>query len=158
MDKIYRVVGYVKLAKLWERSRDNAIRLHNQFFTEKFSNIENVELKGVFIDITGNKQIYKRCEMVKLLRLCKCGKVDIISTPSRAYLAANSEELCFLLKFIFDLPFNIDIVTDDDDRKINTLENIEKQRESLKNMAETYVKFNRAEYEGWLKKLVNYSQ
>lgn len=112
-------------------------------------------LHDVYIDITGNKNIYKRKEMVRLLKDCLDGKVDLISTPTRAYLAANSEHLCFLLKFLFDLPYRIDIVTDDDDRKIDTVLNIEQQTQMLKKMANNYVALQEQEYREWKNKLMD---
>ena len=35
------------------------------------------KLVGVYIDITGNKEIYKRPEMVHLLKDCKNGSIQI---------------------------------------------------------------------------------
>lgn len=152
--KRFRVAGYIKLAKLWERSKDQAMELHRAYYEEKFADNPEMELQEVYVDITGNKHIYKRKEMVRLLRDCRDGKIDLITTPTRAYLAANSEHLCFLLKFLFDLPNRIDIVTDDDDRKIDTVQNIEKQTELLKKMAENYVAIQEEEYNEWKKKLL----
>ena len=59
---------------------------------------------GVYIDITGNKEIYKRPEMVHLLQDCKKGIVNLIFSQTRAYLAANTCDFCFLLKYLFDIP------------------------------------------------------
>ena len=56
----FRVAGYVKLAKLWEKNRDNAIMLHNQYFTERFQNEANYRFARAYIDITGNKNIRQR--------------------------------------------------------------------------------------------------
>lgn len=44
-------------------------------------------------------------------------------------------------------------MTDDDDRKIDTVQNIEKQTELLKKMAENYVAIQEEEYNEWKKKL-----
>ena len=32
MNENYRVGGYVKLAKLWERKREEAIQLHEEYY------------------------------------------------------------------------------------------------------------------------------
>lgn len=71
MDHRYKVGGYVKLAKLWERSKDAAVAYHSSYYAEKFKTDSDKKLVGVYIDITGNKEIYKRPEMVHLLKDCK---------------------------------------------------------------------------------------
>ena len=64
MDRKYKVSGYVKLAKLWERFKDAAVAYHSSYYAEKFRDDADKRLVGVYIDITGNKEIYKRPEMV----------------------------------------------------------------------------------------------
>ena len=110
MDRKYKVGGYVKLAKLWERSKDAAVAYHSSYYAEKFRDDADKRLVGVYIDITGNKEIYKRPEMVHLLKDCKKGAVNLIFSQTRAYLAANTCDFCFLLKYLFDLPMRVDIV------------------------------------------------
>ena len=149
MEEQYRLAGYVKLAKLWEKSREQAIPLHNEYFQQKCESDSRFLLQDVYVDITGNKHIYKRPEMVRLLRNCTRGKIDVIMTPTRAYLAPNSEEFCFFIKFLFDIKYRIELVTDDEERRIDTLLNPENQKGSLKRMAETYVALERAEYDRW---------
>ena len=100
-------------------------------------------LVGVYIDITGNKEIYKRPEMVHLLKDCKNGSVNLIFSQTRAYLAANTCDFCFLLKYLFDLPMRMDIVTDDDDQRIDTILDVENQRQNLKELAEKYTSIRR---------------
>lgn len=90
MDRKYKVGGYVKLAKLWERSKDAAVAYHSSYYAEKFRDDADKRLVGVYIDITGNKEIYKRPEMVHLLKDCKKGAVNLIFSQTRAYLAANT--------------------------------------------------------------------
>lgn len=151
--KKYRVGGYVKLAKLWERAKDDAVTYHSKYYLEKFKNDSDMELVGVYIDITGNKEIYQRPEMVHLICDCMSGKVNLIFAQTRAYLAPNVSSFCFLLKYLFDAPNRIDIVTDDDDQRIDTILNIELQRESLRMLAENYVKIRNSDYERWKMKL-----
>lgn len=107
----------------------------------------------MYIDITGNKHVYKREQMVALLKSCMDQEIDVIITPSRAYLAPNSQEFCYLLKFLFDLPRPIDIVSDDDDYRIDTILNVENQKENLWAMAEKFIQLDPAEYEDWKKQL-----
>ncbi len=90
MDSKYKVGGYVKLAKLWERSKDAVVAYHSSYYAEKFKDDTDKELFGVYIDITGNKEIFKRPEMVHLLRDCKKGKINLISSQTRAYSVSTS--------------------------------------------------------------------
>lgn len=83
MDRKYKVGGYVKLAKLWERSKDAAVAYHSSYYAEKFRDDADKRLVGVYIDITGNKEIYKRPEMVHLLKDCKKGAVNLIFSQTR---------------------------------------------------------------------------
>ena len=138
MDRKYKVGGYVKLAKLWERSKDAAVAYHSSYYAEKFRDDADKRLVGVYIDITGNKEIYKRPEMVHLLKDCKNGSVSLIFSQTRAYLAANTCDFCFLLQYLFDMPMRVDVVTDDDDQRIDTILDVDNQRQSLKELAEKY--------------------
>ena len=154
MSTALRVGGYVKLAKLWEKNRASAVELHLAYFEERCGSDESLQLKDVYIDITGNKHVYKREQMVALLKSCMDQEIDVIITPSRAYLAPNSQEFCYLLKFLFDLPRPIDIVSDDDDYRIDTILNVENQKENLRAMAEKFIRLDPGEYEDWKKRLL----
>lgn len=140
---------------MWERSREEAVALHTAYFQELCASEDGITLQDVYIDITGNKHIYKRQEMVRLLRSCLSGEVDVIRTPTRAYIAPNSEEFCYLIKYLFDLSQRIDIITDDNDRRIDTLLNVENQRECLYRMAESFVNLDISEYGEWVRNLEN---
>lgn len=153
--KKYRVCGYVKLAKLWERKREEAIKLHTEFFNSVIDGFENAKLVGIYIDITGAKHIYKRKEMVRLLRDVTSGRVDIILMQTRAYLAANYDEFCYIIYYLFNRNSRIDIITDDDDiYKIDTLSNLDGQREALLKMAQDYVAIKRGSYTYWKDELI----
>ena len=115
MDRKYKVGGYVKLAKLWERSKDAAVAYHSSYYAEKF----------------------------------RKGAVNLIFSQTRAYLAANTCDFCFLLKYLFDLPMRVDIVTDDDDQRIDTILDVENQRQNLKELAEKYTSIRRKDYLEW---------
>ena len=49
MDHRYKVGGYVKLAKLWERSKDAAVAYHSSYYAEKFRDDADKRLVGVYI-------------------------------------------------------------------------------------------------------------
>ena len=70
MNQMFRVAGYVKLAKLWERSADKAMIYHRAYYQEKYEASECFVLKDVYVDITGQKEISRRPEMLRLLRDC----------------------------------------------------------------------------------------
>ncbi|MBQ7644089.1 MAG: hypothetical protein IJS84_03595 [Spirochaetales bacterium] len=150
---VYKVGAYVKLAKLWERKRDSAIRLHNEYYREKYRSDNQMSLYGVYVDITGNKEIWKRPQMIQLLMECRSGHVNCIATQTKAYLAANTEDLFFLLHYLFTLPKRIEIVTEDPQFNINTIEDEESQRESLSTAASKYTKVESYRYVSWLNEI-----
>ena len=80
--KVYRVAGYVKLAKLWERSREQAIKYHNEYYRNKFLDVPEMDLVDVFIDITGSKHMRNRPQMIRLIAECMAGRVDCIATQT----------------------------------------------------------------------------
>ena len=58
-------------------------------------------------------------------------------------------DFCFLLKYLFDLPMRVDIVTDDDDQRIDTILDVDSQRQSLKELAGKYTSIRRKDYLEW---------
>ena len=64
MDRRYNVGGYVKLAKLWERAKDAAVAYHSSYYAEKFRDDADKRLVGVYIDITGNKEIEEKADEI----------------------------------------------------------------------------------------------
>lgn len=152
---IIKVAGYVKLAKLWERSAPQAIEYHNDYYALKFSDATKYSLVGVFIDITGKKEIYNRSEMLRLLHECEKGNVDLIAAQTRGYLAANTKEFCYLIHFLASLDKNIEIVTEDESYNINTAKNIDSQKEALQKMAEDYIALNPQDYVEWYSAVKN---
>ena len=149
MKNKYRVAGYVKLAKLWERSSEEVICYHHDYYNSKYEENGNMYLVDVYIDITGQKELRKRPEMVRLLADCLRDKVNCISTQTKAYLAANNREFFYLLHFLFTRKPGIQIVTEDKNYHINTIENHENQKEALRSMVADYVKLNPADYSDW---------
>ena len=155
MNENYRVGGYVKLAKLWERKRDEAIQLHEQYYEEMFKSTPDMELVDVYIDITGNKNIWKRPGMLQLIKDCQNKKVNCIATQTKAYLAANTEDFFFLIYYLFTMPSRVDLVTEDADYNINTIVNAEHQREELLAAAKKYISVEPARYLEWVNKIAD---
>lgn len=69
MDHRYKVGGYVKLAKLWERSKDAAVAYHSSYYAEKFKTDSDKKLVGVYIDITGIRKF------INARKWCICSKI-----------------------------------------------------------------------------------
>jgi len=148
-----KVAGYVKLAKLWERSKEKAIAFQHRYYEEKYADDEEFELVGVYIDITGQKEIAKRPQMLQLMHDCALGKVDVIAAQTKGYLAANTGEFSYLVKFLFDLDPPIDLITEEEAYQIDTISNPENQREALQAMVDKIVAMNPTEYVLWLKEI-----
>ena len=55
----------------------------------------------------------------------------------------------FLLQYLFDMPMRVDVVTDDDDQRIDTILDVDNQRQSLKELAEKYTSIRRKDYLEW---------
>ena len=146
---IFKIGAYVKLAKLWEKHADAAIPMHHKYFERKYNGVKDSELVDVYIDITGKKHIYQREAMVRLLSDCKDGKVNTIVSQTRAYLAANHQEFCFLIRYLFSLSQYIDIVTEDKEYKIDTITDRDNQREELERMTDALVRLKPSVYREW---------
>ena len=58
MDRKYKVGGYVKLAKLWERSKDVAVAYHSSYYAERFRDDVDKRLVGVYILITFSRPFW----------------------------------------------------------------------------------------------------
>ena len=149
MSREYKVAGYVKLAKLWERSRDEAIELNRAYYEEKKFNNPNMQLVDVYIDITGQKQIYKRPEMLRLIHDVKQGKIDCIAVQTKGYLAANTMEFCYLLLLLWDINPQVELVSEDIEYRLDTIANIDGQRKELKKMALIYMTLDPKAFETW---------
>ena len=97
MDRKYKVGGYVKLAKLWERSKDAAVAYHSSYYAEKFRDDADKRLVGVYIDITGNKEIYKRPESVLTHKKEQQIKIEGEFKPTVDCLCATRRRLIAVL-------------------------------------------------------------
>lgn len=154
-EKIYRIGGYVKRAKLNLRNSEDVKAFHRGIFERRFGGFVDGTLVDVYIDITGYKETYKRPEMLRLMRDCANGKVNLIFSETKGYLAANTREFCYWLHFIFNVEQRVDIITDDSDFNINTILNEEHQREALIKMAEDYIYLNPPDHQRWLSSVVS---
>ncbi len=154
-EPVYRIGGYVKRAKLNLRNKDEVIAFHRGIFERRFGGFEDGTLVDVYIDITGCKETYKRPEMLRLMRDCADGKVNLIFSETKGYLAANTREFCYWLHFIFNVKQRVDIVTDDSQFNINTISNADHQREALEKMAEDYIYLNPPDHQRWLSEVIS---
>ena len=149
-----QVAGYVKLAKLWERNRKQAIAYQNEYYRKIYTDNDFFTLVGVYVDITGRKEIKNRPEMIRLLTDCTNGQIDQIVVQTKGYLAANTREFCYLIKFLFELPHRVDILSFDADYHIDTLSDTDNQRAELYRMAEEYSKLNPGVYPVWKSEII----
>lgn len=154
MDKMYKVAGYVKLAKLWEMRRKEALVYHRQYYVKKYRDLPQFKLVDVFVDITGERHMAKRKEMLRLIKQCMDGNVDCIAAQTKAYLSADTREFCYLIKMLSELDQGIELITEDTDYHIDTLTNAENQKEALLEMAEKYIALNPADYDLWYQNII----
>ena len=154
-ESVYMIGGYVKRAKLNLRNKDEVIAFHRGIFERRFGGFGDGILVDAYIDITGNKETYKRPEMIRLMRDCADGKINLIFSETKGYLAANTREFCYWLHFIFNLKHRVDIITDDSQFNINTIINEDNQREALIKMAEDYIYLNPPDHQRWLSSVVS---
>lgn len=154
-EKKYRIGGYVKRAKLNLRNSEDVKAFHRGLYERRFGGAEDGILVDVYIDITGYKETYKRPEMLRLMRDCAAGKVNLVFSETKGYLAANTQEFCYWLHFIFHTEHRVDIITDDSQFNINTILNEDNQREALMKMADDYIYLNPEDHKKWLKRVVS---
>lgn len=150
MDKI-KVAGYAKLAKLWENRREEVICFHERYYEELFENSEVFELVGIYVDITANRDIYRRKEMSWLIKACFDGKVDCIVAQTKGYFAANLRDFSYLFKYLMDAGNGgIDFMTEDKDEfHIDTFLNDDDQKGALKEMVEQFISLYPEDYSKW---------
>ena len=149
MSKTYKIAAYVKLAKLWERSKDEAIALQQEMYSQKEWNIPDAELVELYIDITGQKEICKRPAMLKLINDVQFGDINCLFVQTKGYMAANTREFCFLLRFLWELNPDFHLLTEDSDYNINTIKNEDNQKEALLRMADTFIGLAPSAYHEW---------
>lgn len=149
----FNIACYVKLAKLWQKRKDKIPDYYMNLFGKKFSSYANFKLTDVYIDITGENKTYKRPEMIRLLFDIKRQEVNCIYTQTQAYLAANSQEFFYLIKYLYEINENLNIVTDDEEYNINTFINDDFQKEELLNLSNYYVKLKQNDYIIWKNKV-----
>lgn len=153
--KTYKVACYVKNALLWKnRDPETMIAYNRAYFERQLEDIENMELVDVYIDVTGNKETYKRPEMVRLIRDFMNGRINLIYARTSGYIAANAHELCMLMQFLFEKGKDIDFYTEDPVYQFNTIDNEDNQLQELKRMAKAYCTAYADEYREWRSKLV----
>lgn len=154
MDSKKRVAGYVKLARSWEKRREAAISYHDRYYSGKYADPDGSELAGVYVDITGNKKIRSRPEMMRLLKDCRDGKIDCIATQTKGYLAADTREFCYLFRLLREFNGGIDLVTEDEAYNIDTIQNAENQLQELVRMTEKYISLDPADFDGWKSRIM----
>lgn len=103
------------------------------------------------MDITGSRRTAGRREMVRLLKDCADGKVQCIAAQTRGYLAANTQEFCYLVKLLFDM--GVHLITEDEAYHIDTLRDTDGQKAALYKMAEDFIGLDPGRYSAWNEKI-----
>lgn len=113
-----RVAAYCRVSTDQEE-QESSYEAQISYYTEKIGKNTEWQMAGIFADegITGT-QAKKRPEFLKMIRLCRQGKIDMILTKSLSRFARNTVDS---LKYIRDLKaLGIAIVFEKEN--INTLE------------------------------------
>lgn len=155
MERKYKVAGYVKNALLWKkRNPEEMIAYNRAYFEKQLEGVDNMELVDVYVDVTGNKETYKRPEMVRLIRDVMIGKVNLIYARTSGYIAANTNELCMLMEFLFEQNEMVDLFTEDPIYQFDTISNLDHQLEALHRIADAYCNIRNEEFQIWKNKLL----
>ena len=113
-----RVAAYCRVSTDQEE-QESSYEAQISYYTEKIGKNTEWQMAGIFADegITGT-QAKKRPEFLKMIRLCRQGKIDMVLTKSLSRFARNTVDS---LKYIRDLKaLGIAIVFEKEN--INTLE------------------------------------
>ena len=116
--RLLRVAAYCRVSTDQEE-QESSYEAQISYYTEKIGKNTEWQMAGIFADegITGT-QAKKRPEFLKMIRLCRQGKIDMILTKSLSRFARNTVDS---LKYIRDLKaLGIAIVFEKEN--INTLE------------------------------------
>ena len=93
--------------------------------------------------------------MLHLLRDCSLGQVECIDAQTSGYLAANAKEFNYLIRMLFDMGSGVNIMTENNSFKIDTLRNVDNQREALSQMVNELIALAPEEYSRWHSRVVN---
>ena len=116
--RLLRVAAYCRVSTDQEE-QESSYEAQIGYYTEKINSNSEWQMAGIFADegITGT-QAKKRPEFLKMIRLCRQGKIDMILTKSLSRFARNTVDS---LKYIRDLKaLGIAIVFEKEN--INTIE------------------------------------
>lgn len=116
--KCLKVAAYCRVSTDQEE-QESSYEAQIGYYTEKINSNSEWQMAGIFADegITGT-QAKKRPEFLKMIRLCRQGKIDMILIKSLSRFARNTVDS---LKYIRDLKaLGIAIVFEKEN--INTLE------------------------------------
>lgn len=89
----------MKRAKLNLRNSEDVKAFHRGIFERRFGGFVDGTLVDVYIDITGYKETYKRPEMLRLMRDCANGKVNLIFSGDERLPCGQHERVLLLAPF-----------------------------------------------------------
>lgn len=116
-EKCLKVAAYCRVSTD-EEEQKNSYQAQIEYYTDKINKNPEWEMAGIFADegITGT-QAKKRPEFLKMIRLCRQGKIDVILTKSLSRFARNTVDS---LNYIRELR-TLGIAVISEKENINTL-------------------------------------
>ena len=116
-EKCLKVAAYCRVSTD-EEEQKNSYQAQIEYYTDKISKNPEWQMAGIFADegITGT-QAKKRPEFLKMIRLCRQGKIDVILTKSLSRFARNTVDS---LNYIRELR-TLGIAVISEKENINTL-------------------------------------
>ena len=116
-EKCLKVAAYCRVSTD-EEEQENSYQAQIEYYTDKINKNPEWQMAGIFADegITGT-QAKKRPEFLKMIRLCRQGKIDVILTKSLSRFARNTVDS---LNYIRELR-TLGIAVISEKENINTL-------------------------------------
>ena len=116
-EKCLKVAAYCRVSTD-EEEQKNSYQAQIEYYTDKINKNPEWQMAGIFADegITGT-QAKKRPEFLKMIRLCRQGKIDVILTKSLSRFARNTVDS---LNYIRELR-TLGIAVISEKENINTL-------------------------------------
>lgn len=116
-EKCLKVAAYCRVSTD-EEEQKNSYQVQIEYYTDKINKNPEWQMAGIFADegITGT-QAKKRPEFLKMIRLCRQGKIDVILTKSLSRFARNTVDS---LNYIRELR-TLGIAVISEKENINTL-------------------------------------
>lgn len=104
--KRLRVAAYCRVSTRQEE-QSSSIEQQEQYYTQAISNYPNWTNVGVFSERVSGLRMKGRSEFQALMKLCRCGKVDLILIKSFTRLGRNTLDMLRALRELRDLGVDV---------------------------------------------------